>query len=299
MRKSIYEEWISFFNRKRRVKKLLPSLIILCAYAIAYLVMIIALANKNAVMAFMSSLVILICSILLIAKPLTTNEKMGAWGWIEAIVYFTISIILISVYIFSIVPEESKTTAITILSTFIGGLIALYGTGITIKYSRIDKREDELKRIRPNVIPISDNSWQRISSDRKFSFATDINEELSTLKKAEKKTSSIEFEPIRLANLGETIVTVYGVIVNGELIKFDYEAVLIKDSFNELLIRYCFDYSEEIDEIILIIEDVQRNSYFAKMRYTIGKRKNSLKTKIEITSILDLKMIDENIDYLK
>ena len=299
MAESIFEEYLSYIHRKKRLKKILPSLIILGVYAIAYAVMIIGLLNKNAVVAFVCSCAILVCSILLIAKPLTTNEKMGVLGWLEAIAYFTVSIVLISAFIFSAVPDDNKNVAITILSTCIGGFITLYSVGITIKYSRIDKREDELKKIRPNIVPISNNSWVNLSSDKKYHFVVAVDEIDTELKKANQKSKKIEFQPIRIANIGDSMATIFGVIVNDKFIKFDYESVLLKDSFNELVIDYKFGFADSVDEIIMVFEDIQKNVYFAKMRYDVVTRKNSLLSKIEITSVLEMRMVDENFNYLK
>lgn len=297
MDKSYFKYYISYFNRKRRFKKMLPSLIILVVYAAAYAVMVVSLLIKNAPVAFVCTVVILICSILLIAKPLTTNEKMGVLGWLESIMYFTVSIILVSVYIFTIVPDDNKATAITILSTCIGGLMTLYGVGVTIKYSRIDKRNDELKRIRPNIVFISPNSWNNLPSDKKMSFIVDVNEEQSDLKTANKASKKSMFFPIRMANLGETMVTVFGVLINDSIIKFDYESVLIKNSFNEFIINYKFEPPQHIDEIIMVVEDIQRNIYFAKMRFNIEEKKINKTTKIDVTSVTEMRLVDESRDF--
>jgi len=297
MAKGIFEDYISYVNRRKRTRKMLPSLIILGVFAIAYTAMIIALVYKNAVFAFVCSFIILICSILLIAKPLTTNEKMGILSWLETIAYFVVSVVLISIYVFSIAPENDKTTALTILSSCIGGLLTLYGVGVTIKYARIDKRIDELKRIRPNVIPISSKSWEKLSPDKKISFVVDINEESCDLKIAARNSKQLAFNPIRIANLGDSMVTIFGLYVNGCLIKFDYESVLIKNSFNEIVLDVKFELNEPIEEVIVVFEDIQRNVYFAKMRFDIETSKKSLLTKIDITSILDMRMIEENFDY--
>lgn len=295
--KNYFEYYVSYFNRKRRFKKALPSLIILAVYATAYTAMVLSLLTKNASVAFISSFAILICSILLIAKPLTTNEKMGVLGWLESIMYFTVSIILVSVYIFTIVPSDYKATAITIFSTCIGGVMTLYGVGVTIKYSRIDKHNDELKRIRPNIVFISPNSWNNLPSDKKMSFLVEVNEEQSDLKAADKTSRKSMFFPIRIANLGETMVTVYGIMINDATIKFDYESVLMRNSFNELIINYKFESLQHIDEIIMLFEDIQRNIYFAKMRFNVEEKKINKTTKIDVTSVTEMKLIDESRDF--
>ncbi len=175
--------------------------------------------------------------------------------------------------------------------------MTLYGVGITIKYSKIDKRNGELKRIRPNIVSISPNSWNNLPSDKKMSFVVDVNEEQSDLKAADKVSRKSMFFPIRIANLGETMVTVYGIMINDATIKFDYESVLMRNSFNELIINYKFESIQHIDEIIMLFEDIQRNIYFAKMRFNVEEKKINKTTKIDVTSVIEMRLIDESRDF--
>ena len=112
---------------------------------------------------------ILLFSILVVLiHPLLTDDKIDSLEM--AFVVFCSFLLIATAITYASTPsiEYDKGGVIQIISAVIGGLIALYGVGITIKYNRLSKRNDEIKAAKPNIFPISEQTWHQLCDNSKI-----------------------------------------------------------------------------------------------------------------------------------
>ena len=270
-------------------KETIISSIWLVIYLSAFICLLVALPNKFQMMAFISTVVIFSCSVFTVFRPLISKDKIKVFDWVEIIVNLPLTILLISAYIASIQEDNLRNTLIPIVAATIGGLLTLFGVGITIKYNRLAKQEEYLRQIKPYIFVVSDLTWSSIAKDKKETAQILVNEKMSTFKDSigEKKTYEIKY--LRLGCSDISMCAFSGIVINKHnLIKFDFERILLKNSYVHLHIYHRFEFSEEIQSVELLLEDMLHNPYVAEARFTISEPNNGVSS-ILIESLYDIK----------
>lgn len=276
-------------NRKIDDKTFIVDIAIILAEIAFIALFVVALINNIDIMLAISSVGLLGVLFVTIVRPLVSNRKIAICEWVEIGFNFVVAISLIIVFA-SVSNSSIKDAVIQITASVLGGLLTLYGVAITIKYTHIDKMEDEIKKAKPIIFPISDNSWGRLSEDKKNIVFLDVDEEKSNIKRS-KSEKSYHLKWFCLANSDASLCSLYGILINGRLIKFKYEQVLSKNSYNLIYFDtkrdgYRFLLKEKITEISLLVCDMLENVYSCLLRYEIDKNK-----KIAIQAILDTEIL--------
>lgn len=195
-----------------------------------------------------------------------------------------VSFLVASVIVFaSFATDKYKDAVIQISASCIGGMIALYGIGLTIKYNRLEKEKDDVAKAKPNIFPIGEQMWDSLEGPSKIVRGIEIRPDLSTLVKAKRGDTCYDFAPIYLANSDLSMCTFKGIVVNdNEVVVFQYDNVLLKSSNNCFKLDYCFKYDEEIENVQLVLGDMLGNTYGCYMSFVLEKKNNRNKTLILI-----------------
>lgn len=169
------------------MKKDLEGLISTACYITLYIFFVVSAAINNATLITIAFLLIAPFPFYTIIRFLFTNKKIDVFQKIEISV--TLAYFVTFAFGIAFIPEtEYKGYIIQITSAFIAGFMALVGVGWTIKYSRISKKEDEIKKHRPvfsfNMLreePKVEKTVQKIcmsSTDEKDVFGFEVFVEL-------------------------------------------------------------------------------------------------------------------------
>ena len=235
------------------------------------------------------------CFILAMINPLLAKYKTGFREIITA-VWSSVAFALIAVaYIYYIPNDKMSGIILTLVSSTLGGFLTLLGVGLTIKHSRMVKNEDEIKALKPSIYIIDDSTWKTIPKDKKISTKIGVNDDFTDFKRAVKTEDKYEFLPLLITNSDVSICDVYGVMINDQLIKFEFERVLLKNTLNRLVIDYQFKTDENIESVDLVLEDTLHNVYLGYTNFNIEQKRNSNIKRIKIKSILDVTIVDEYI----
>ena len=272
-----------FFNKDNIIQS-----IILFIFVISYILFIVFI-KTNAIVAYVCGIIIFLCLFASFISPLISKDRITVFGWIEMSVNFVATVILLSAYIAAIENDNLRNTLIPIAASSIGGLLTLFGVAITIKYNRITNEENYLKKIKPYIFIVSDVTWSSLPKDKKEHTVINVDESKSDIKKAKSncKTNLYNFDYIFIGCSDISMCTFYGIEINNSyLIKFDFEKVILKNSYVLIQIDYPFSFKGKINKINFILEDMLQNQYVSTMRYSIEKNGNANKIKFE--SIYDI-----------
>ena len=276
---------------KARLIENLFSEIVLLAYSICFILFVVFLLNQIAVGAYICGLLILLCLFLLIVQPLTSKKRITTFDWISILFSFISFAVIASVYIASITNDNLRTSVLTITASSISGLLTLFGVGLTVKSARLDKKEDELKSIKPSIFPISETTWSGIPKEKQNIVPFSIFEEYSELKKAKNNKDSYYLRSMLIANSDMSLSVLYGISINDKIIKSKYESVLLKNGFYMFIIDYKFVLKEPIKNVSLLLEDVLQNTYVANMNYEIDMSRKNGPKEILIKSVISIDLL--------
>lgn len=252
---------------------------------------ILSLVFNNAYGVAASLPLIFVALIMCIIKSLTSKEKNRWYDWAEIVISF-FGIIIIVIVFSSASPSSIKEAVIQISAASLGGLLTLYGVGITIKYGRIEKEEDEIKRLKPHIFPISDLSWNSIPKDQRNFIDLPLRKTDSGLFD-ENNGKHYCIESITIANSDLSMCSLYGIIINDkELLKFDYESVLFKNSYTMVTTKYDFYLEPKLKSISLLVEDILHNLYKIEVRFESFCHENDI-TYIKFLSFLDIGKVEK------
>lgn len=235
------------------------------------------------------------CFILAMINPLLAKFKTGLFEIITAVWSSVVFVLIAVAYIYYIPNEKLSEIILTLVSSTLGGFLTLLGVGLTIKHSRMVKKEDEIKALKPSVFIIDDSTWKTIPKDKKISTKIGINDDFTDFKRADKTKMRYELAPLLITNSDVSICDVYGLMVNEQLIKFEFERVLPKNTLNKLTIDYQFETAENIESVDIVLEDALHNVYLGCTNFEIEQKRNSNVKRIKIKSILDITIVDEYI----
>lgn len=280
-------------KKKLNKKEIIISVVSLSVFAALYILFVVALFNKLETLLYIVGLLLISVLIWNMIRPLTKKGMLIILDWIEMALSFVPFIILLSIYIASLPDDSFKTVATAISASSIGGLLTLLGVAVTIKYTQASKEEDEIKKIKPCIFPISVETWSTIAKENKSTATLRINEETTELEKGTENDEAIRFEYLFIANADISMCTFFGILVNDHLIKFDYERVILKNSNIAFIIDYYFKFKEPVESVYLILEDMLHNPYIAETNFVVtenGANKNI--KKILIKSVFSIELAD-------
>lgn len=263
--------------------------------ALSFVALLICAKFNFVVPTIVLSIVNATCFILSMINPLLAKVRTGMFEIITA-VWFSIVFVLIAVaYMYYIPNDKLSNIVLTIVSSTLGGFLTLLGVGLTIKHAKIVKEEDEIKALRPSVYMIDESTWKTIPKDKKITTKVGINDEFSDFERADKTKTRYELSPLFIANSDVSICDIYGIMINEQLIKFQFERVLPKNSLSKLTFDYQFEFEGNIESIDIILEDVFHNAYLAHANFDVSKKQNSMVSKIKILSVMDIVIVDKYI----
>lgn len=150
----------------------------------------------------------------------------------------------LSIYLIYIIPDQSLQTIMTaVVSALYGGLLTLTGVAWTIRHTNEEKRESELKSIRPFVYPF--NAFNDFDS-----------KQLVTLQFVDDKTEKSKSRYIgMIKNTDSGILISKELVVDDERFFIKYGDVLDKNSFAQIIL---FTEKElDFNKITLIGTDVR------------------------------------------
>lgn len=288
--KNIILIWNSFKQYKKYI-------FIVC-YAACAILAIVASAAKwpNDVLTVIGFL-LLFFSFAVLIRPLLTKDKIDA---LEILFIVICSFLLIAAVItYAYNPpkqgEPDKGGVIQILAAVIGGLITLYGVGLTIKFNRLEKEKDEIEKAKPNVFPIGEDTWVQLEEKTKIKRDLYVRTDLSNFEIAKKTDKGYYFAPLLLANSDMSMCTLKGIGINDEkFVVFHYDNILLKGSNCGFFIDYNFKINETIKSVQLVLGDMFGNTYSCYVSFDIDDKKNRKKNPIYITSVLKTVLMDTN-----
>ena len=264
------------------------EIITISAYAFCYVLFIIFLFIQSSVGLYICGLLMLLLLPLMIIQPLISNKRITPFDWVTIIVSFVSFIVIASIYISTIPDNNLRTTTLTLTASSLSGFLTLFGVGLTVKHTRLDKKEDELKSLKPNIFPIAETTWNGLEKEKRNLVPFDVSEEHSELKRATKSKGSYYLKYLLIANSDVSLSVLFGILINGKIIKSKYETVLLKNSFYCFSIDYKFVLKEKLNDVSLILEDMLHNTYIARMNYEIDVKRTDGSTEIMIKSVLDI-----------
>ena len=271
------------------MKKIALEITFVSLLLAAYVLLIISICLKFEYGIAISLVVLFVCFLFAIIKSLIKSGSYRWYDWLEPLLAF-ISIIVILIVFIASFPPEIKDAVIQLSSATIGGSLTLYGVGITIRHSKMEKEREETKRARPIVFPISETTWGGISKEKRTCVLVDINEKFSELKMSEEKDKYV-LSYILIANSDASLCSLFGILVNNKLIKFEYEQVLAKNSYNLININSGYGFSfvleENIKSVSVLLTDILGNVYECISRFEVDKDRT-----IIITSFLETKIYE-------
>ena len=277
----------------KKIKENLFETITLGVYAVCYFLFIVFLLMTKVVGLYICGLLMLLLLPLMIIQPLVSSRRIAPFEWATIIVSFVSFIVIASIYISTIPDNNLRTTILTLTASSLSGFLTLFGVGLTVKHARLDKKDDELKSLKPNIFPIAETTWNGLEKEKRNLIPFDVSEEHSELKRAKKSKGSYYLKYLLIANSDVSLSVLYGILINGKIIKSRYESVLLKNSFYCFVIDYKFVLKEKLNDISLILEDMLHNTYVAKMNYETDSKSTDGSTEIMIKSVLDITPYNE------
>lgn len=223
---------------------------------------------------------LLFLSFAVLIRPLLTKEKID---FIETFFIVFCAFLLVSAVVtYAYNPpkenEPDKSGVVQIMSAVVGGLITLYGVGITIKFNRVAKEQDEISKAKPNVFPVSDEVWEQLPDVLKLERSIIVHPNLTNLNKAKRTDACYSIAPIYLENSDLSMCTFKGIGINDKyFIVFNFDNVMLKGSINCFFVDYPFISKEDIKSVQLVLGDMYQNTYSCYVSFDVDnsrKRKN-------------------------
>ena len=264
--------------KEENLKERIIVLIFIVVFTMLFVLLLTSVNNYwNATFQTVDMLLILAMSLIATIYPLIKKERTKLPELL--VIFICVSLLVVSVIVFaSLATDKYKDAVIQISASCIGGMISLYGIGLTIKHNRLEKEKDDIAKAKPNIFPISEQMWASLEGLTRLIRDVEIRSDLSTLKKVKRCDAHYEFAPIYLANSDLSMCTFKGIIVNeNETIVFQYDNVLLKGSNNCFKLDYCFKYVQEIESIQLILGDMFGHTYGCYMSFVLEKKNNGNK----------------------
>ena len=263
-------------------KELAASTIITAIFIAAYIVFIVCLTNVITIGVYISGIIILMSLVYTLIRPLLLTRKLNVIEIIEIVFNIIPTTILIIIYL-SFVDEPIRTIATAVSASFLGGFFTLFGVGLTIKYNRMAKEEDDVRKAKPHVYP---SSKEIILNMTNSSTRTVTTKNWKTeLKKAKDGKSAYIIKTMYLANSDLAMCVYHGLVINGKELYFDHGQVLQRNANVQIHHDIRLSATERINSISLILYDMLDNKYYTDVEFEIIKNDND--NQIEIISSYD------------
>lgn len=276
-------------------KEIMLELIFLITYATLFVLLVISTKYWKECIQNTIMITILVASLMVVIYPLI---KRGRIFFYEVLIVIACALLLLAaVIVFASVSTGTyRDPIIQISASFVGGVIALYGVGLTIKYNRLAKEQDDIEKAKPNIFPVGQQTWKSLTGTSKLERDIEPQLELSSLKKTNNNTNAYSFAPIYLANSDLSMCTLKGIVINDKnYIVFKYDVVLLKGSTNCFKLDYCFELKEDINSIQLVVGDMLGNTYACLMSFEYGSDKRKKSKQIHIMGTSETKLLDKNL----
>lgn len=242
-------------------KESVISLIITIVFIAAYIAFAVCFVNNNSIVVYISGIIILFCMAYAFIRPLLLKRKINVLEIIEIAINIFPTTILIIIYL-SALQEPIRTVATAVAASFLGGFFTLFGVGLTIKYSRIDKKEDDIQKATPHVFPISPATLHSLNNhDTRF---ISSNKWKTDLKKAKDDEKAYMIKDFYLSNSDMSMCVYHGFKINEQKFYFDFGQVLQRGSNSQINHNIRFKLKGKIDSFGLILTDMLDNEYFVK-----------------------------------
>lgn len=280
-------------NKEKRKKLLLNkeakiSIISVIILLIVYVIFAVALFTRQDILSYISASLLFIALLWNMMRPLTKKGRIGISDWIDMGFSFIPTVILLVIFI-AILPDEVKTVMTAIVASTISGLLTLFGVALTIKYNRIEKEEDEIKKIKPYIFPACDDTWGAIPEEKKVEIKLVVNHLCTEIKSANTNSEfNYQFAPIKIVNSDLSMCTIFGMIINKQYVFFEYSQVILKNSYLSFRIHWIFQLDNKIDSISLLLEDMLHNPYEAKVGFSVTQHSQDVFKEIIINSVSDI-----------
>ena len=264
-------------DKKELLRVDLPLLII---YALSYILFLVSLFKGWNIGVIITAIVIFICMLFSIIKPLISKSKIRIMDWIQIIISILGAVILVIAFA-SASDSKVRDAVIQVSAATIGGLLTLYGVGITIKYNQLERKEDEIKRVRPlfsyNMMRREPDLTGDIMPKMCFSNTLEADKYLCEVM-GEIENSSLSTFEIKRIHHDNTWVSVEG------------NTVILPNS--KCVIN--FRFTDDPRYLFMEVEDILKNKYYYQLKVLfLNTRTSSNKlfhTIREINSISELEM---------
>lgn len=209
------------------------------------------------------------------------------------LVLVCVALLIAFVIVFSALAEgRFKDAATQVLSSAVGGLLTLYGVGLTIKANRLDKSNDERKKAAPSLYALSEEAWSHLSKNSKFIRQLEVSFDHSTIKEAKKDDLQFGFKEIRLENSGESACVFMGLLVNDDQwLVFQFDNVVPKGLSCGFTIPNSFKESCSIQTVSLVMGDMLGNVYGIPTSFKTEKMGKV--TKVEVMGLFAPALLPE------
>ena len=263
-----------------KVSNIFYTIVVPLIEAVSFAFLILFLVSDKVYPAIASMMVIIACCSYILVTPLIIKRRLRWHEIIEVVLSGTSTVTFIIIFVCGS-PEEYREVLGSISGSLMGGLFTLFGVGLTIKYNRLSKEEDDKQKAKPHVFPIAWDTYKNIYQieDRNIS----IERWVSNLERAKEDEEGYALENIYLANSDLAMCVYEGIIINDHVLYFDNGVVLLRGSNVCINHNISFKLKEEIISISLILADVLDHHYRAEMEFRL--QKSGFKTYIEIISV--------------
>ena len=202
-----------------------------------------------------------------LSKAFINGNRMFNFGLIQD---FIVGIAL-TVYLIYIIPNpDLRNIIIPIISAVYGGLLTLVGVAWTIRKSDSDRKREEEQKAKPLVF-VCDPKSTSVRSEDLIRGILHSNNTKGTLKKVSGNKIAYTLPHILIDNSDYSHVVIRGFRVNDDFHLYDYGQVLPKDEAIYLKSDFRFEYTDEINYVSIILQDMLENLHELVLNFTIVK----------------------------
>ena len=254
---------------KNKIIKIVLPLLMLVTAIVAYIFFAIGLSNGNPNYILVPSLILFAFLTGKIIYLLISREKTSGWDIAEACINFVAVVPLLIAYVASIPNNSLREITSQFVAAIMGGLFTLAGVALTIKNTRLNRIEDDIKKARPMVFPIAEETAASLKiSERKVEYA----KWNTNFKKAKDSEKAYVLDDLYLANSDLAMCSFHGFCINNMILYSDYGQVIHREE-NVLLKQHVrFKCPNNITDVSLILLDMLGNEYLAKAEFVIETR---------------------------
>ena len=202
-----------------------------------------------------------------LSKTFISENKTFSFGLIQD---FIVGLAL-TVYLIYIIPNKClQDVLIPIISAVYGGLLTLVGVAWTIRKSDNDRRLEEEKKAKPLVF-ICNPQMTSINKEELMKGILLSKRNIGSLKNAEANKVAFTLPQIVISNSDYSHVVIRGFRINDEYHLYDHGQVLPKNKIFYLKNDFRFDYSNEIEYVAILLQDMLENLYELELNFSINK----------------------------